>query len=74
MWHWGEWQCGAVPLTVLYPQSLVEHRRSIEPPDSKTPPTLLRFSVGLEDVNDLLADIDHALASIEVDCSAASKL
>eukprot|EP00041_Stephanoeca_diplocostata_P017006 m.337977 g.337977 ORF g.337977 m.337977 type:complete len:146 (-) comp20557_c0_seq21:1810-2247(-) len=55
-------------------ESLVEHRRSIEPPDSKTPAALLRFSVGLEDLNDLLADIDHALAHIDVDSSATSKL
>lgn len=34
-------------------ESLVEHRKSIEGPDSKTPGNLLRFSIGLEDVEDL---------------------
>ena len=40
---------------------LVEHRASIEPPDTLTPRNLLRISVGLEDVGDLLADLDQAL-------------
>lgn len=34
-------------------ESLVEHRKSIEGPQSKTPGNLLRFSIGLEDVEDL---------------------
>jgi cystathionine gamma-synthase len=43
-------------------ETLVEHRRSIEPPDRATsPPGLLRFSVGLEDVNDLIHDLKNAL-------------
>lgn len=37
-------------------ESLVEHRKSIEGPDSKTPGNLLRFSIGLEDVEDLWRD------------------
>ena len=43
-------------------ESLVEHRRSAEPPTSKTPPTLLRVSVGLEHPQDLLDDLAQALA------------
>ena len=43
-------------------ESLVEHRRSIEPEDSTTPENLLRVSVGLEAVGDLLRDLDKALA------------
>ena len=42
-------------------ESLVEHRRSIEPEDSPTPPGLLRLSVGLEHPDDLIADLEQAL-------------
>ena len=42
-------------------ESLIEHRASIEGPQSKTPDNLLRFSVGLENVDDLQADLDNAL-------------
>lgn len=43
------------------PHSLIEHRRSIEGPESKTPQNLLRMSVGLEHPDDLLDDLDQAL-------------
>jgi cystathionine gamma-synthase len=42
-------------------ESLVEHRSSVEGPQSPTPPDLLRLSVGLEDVDDLVHDLDQAL-------------
>ena len=42
-------------------ESLLEHRASVEGPDSPCPPDLLRLSVGLEDVDDLIADLDQAL-------------
>jgi cystathionine gamma-synthase len=42
-------------------ESLIEHRASIEGPSSPCPPDLLRLSVGLEDVDDLYADLDRAL-------------
>jgi len=42
-------------------ESLVEHRASVEGPQSATPPDLLRMSVGLEDVEDLVQDIERAL-------------
>jgi cystathionine gamma-synthase len=42
-------------------ESLVEHRKSIEGPESPTPDNLLRLSVGLEDSNDLLDDLRTAL-------------
>jgi cystathionine gamma-synthase len=45
-------------------ESLVEHRRSIEGPQSTTPGNLLRFSIGLEHVDDLWADLDKALNTI----------
>ncbi|MDW8123732.1 MAG: aminotransferase class I/II-fold pyridoxal phosphate-dependent enzyme [Geminicoccaceae bacterium] len=43
-------------------ESLIEHRASIEGPDSPAPPGLLRLSVGLEDPDDLLADLERSLA------------
>ena len=43
-------------------ESLIEHRASIEVPPSPTPKTLLRVSVGLEHVEDLLEDLSQALA------------
>ncbi|MGQ0646274.1 MAG: trans-sulfuration enzyme family protein [Gemmatimonadaceae bacterium] len=43
-------------------ESLVEHRKSIEGPDSTTPDNLLRISVGLEDVQDLIEDLEQGLA------------
>lgn len=42
-------------------ESLIEHRRPVEGPDSVTPPGLLRLSVGLEHPDDLRADLAHAL-------------
>ena len=42
-------------------ESLIEHRASIEGPHSVTPQNLLRVSVGLEHVDDLIADLDQAL-------------
>ena len=44
-------------------ESLIEHRASVEGPGSPCPPDLLRLSVGLEDADDLLADLDQALRS-----------
>jgi cystathionine gamma-synthase len=44
-------------------ESLIEHRASVEPPDSPVPEDLLRISVGLEDVDDLWADLEQALAA-----------
>ena len=42
-------------------ESLWEHRRSIENDKSKTPENLIRLSVGLENVNDLIEDLEFAL-------------
>ncbi|MEX1011000.1 MAG: aminotransferase class I/II-fold pyridoxal phosphate-dependent enzyme [Balneolaceae bacterium] len=42
-------------------ESLWEHRILSETPESETPEHLIRFSVGLEHSEDLMADIDHAL-------------
>jgi cystathionine gamma-synthase len=42
-------------------ESLIEHRASVEGPDTPCPPDLLRLSVGLEDADDLIADLSQAL-------------
>lgn len=42
-------------------ESLIEHRASIEGPQSTTPDDLLRVSVGLEHPDDLVADLAQAL-------------
>jgi cystathionine gamma-synthase len=42
-------------------ESLMEHRASVEGPTSPIPKDLLRLSVGIEDRNDLLADLEQAL-------------
>jgi cystathionine gamma-synthase len=42
-------------------ESLIEHRRSSEGPSSPVPDDLLRLSAGLEDPQDLIADLDRAL-------------
>ena len=42
-------------------ESLIEHRASIEGPESLTPENLLRVSVGIEDAGDLIADLTQAL-------------
>ncbi len=44
-------------------ESLIEHRASIEGPDSPTPANLLRMSVGLEHPADLIADLEQALVT-----------
>lgn len=44
-------------------ESLVEHRRSIEGLDSKTPGNLLRLSIGLEHLDDLWEDLNVSLIS-----------
>ncbi|HLJ86443.1 MAG TPA: aminotransferase class I/II-fold pyridoxal phosphate-dependent enzyme [Candidatus Angelobacter sp.] len=41
--------------------SLIEHRASVEGPDTRTPDNLLRISVGLEHSDDLIEDLDQAL-------------
>jgi cystathionine gamma-synthase len=44
-------------------ESLIEHRHSVEGPDTPTPADLLRLSIGLEDVDDLWRDLDRALGA-----------
>ena len=42
-------------------ESLIEHRASVEGAGSPVPPDLLRLSVGIEDVQDLINDLEQAL-------------
>lgn len=42
-------------------ESLIEHRASVEGPTSTTPQNLIRISVGLEHIDDLIADLAQAL-------------
>jgi cystathionine gamma-synthase len=42
-------------------ESLIEHRASVEGPDTLCPDDLLRLSIGIEPVADLLADLQQAL-------------
>jgi cystathionine gamma-synthase len=44
-------------------ESLIEHRASVEGPQSPCPPDLLRLSVCLEDPDDLMSDLDQALSA-----------
>ncbi|MGH8500639.1 MAG: PLP-dependent transferase, partial [Methylococcales bacterium] len=42
-------------------ESLVEHRASVEGPNAVSPQNLLRISIGLENVEDLIEDLSQAL-------------
>jgi cystathionine gamma-synthase len=43
-------------------ESLIEHRASVEGPGTPAPPDLLRLSAGIEHADDLIADLEQALA------------
>ena len=43
-------------------ESLIEHRTSVEGPNSAAPANLLRVSVGIENAGELIADLEQALA------------
>ena len=43
-------------------ESLIEHRASVEGAGTPAPPDLLRLSAGIEHVDDLIADLEQALA------------
>lgn len=45
-------------------ESLVEHRLSVEGPESLVPPNLIRISIGIENVDDLIGDLEQALARL----------
>jgi len=43
-------------------ESMIEHRASVEGAGSPCPPDLLRLSAGIEDADDLIADLEQALS------------
>jgi cystathionine gamma-synthase len=45
-------------------ESLVEHRVPVEGPGTTVPDDLVRLSLGIEDADDLVADLEQALASV----------
>lgn len=45
-------------------ESLIEHRASVEGPNPRSPQNLLRISVGLEHIDDLIADLSCALTPL----------
>ena len=45
-------------------ETTIDHRYSVEPPGTPTPKNLLRLSVGIEHIDDLLEDLDQALNKI----------
>ncbi len=45
-------------------ESLAEHRKTVEGPSSPVPDSLVRLSIGIENVNDLIADIEQALQQV----------
>jgi cystathionine gamma-synthase len=45
-------------------ESLIEHRASVEGPDTPTPQNLLRLSIGIENAQDLIADLERALRPV----------
>jgi len=44
--------------------SLIEHRASVEGPETRSPINLLRLSIGLEHPDDLIEDLEQALAKL----------
>ena len=45
-------------------KSLIEHRATVEGPESPVPDNLLRISVGIEDTDDLIADLEQVLEDV----------
>ena len=46
-------------------ETLIEHRASMEGPNTRTPRNLVRLAVGIEPAAELIADLDQALASLD---------
>ena len=59
------WLKVIVPATSLGGvESLAEHRKTVEGPESPVPDNLVRLSIGIEHADDLIADIEQALAKV----------
>jgi len=52
-------------------ESQIEHRATVEGAHSPSPPDLLRLSVGLEDPDDLIGDLERALDAAQGDHAEA---
>ena len=52
-------------------ESLIEHRASIEGPGSRAPANLLRLSVGIEEPEDLIEDLERGLHQLRTVAAAA---
>jgi cystathionine gamma-synthase len=61
---WGACRLFKVATSLGGVESLIEHRASIEGADSPVPKDLLRVSVGIEDVQDLIADLENAVKAV----------
>jgi hypothetical protein len=61
---WSDQSTGAVIRRWAASKSLIEHRASVEGSDSPVPPDLLRLSVGIEDPDDLIADLEAAFRGL----------
>lgn len=48
-------------------ESLIEHRKTVSGPDFPVHPRLLRLSIGIEDADDLIYDLEQALARANSD-------
>jgi cystathionine gamma-synthase len=44
-------------------ESLIEHRRTVAGPDAGIPENLLRISIGIEHIDDLISDFEHAFTT-----------
>ena len=47
-------------------ESLVEHRAPVEGPGTTVPDDLIRLSLGIEDADDLVSDLEQALAGVAI--------
>ena len=45
-------------------ESLIEHRATVKGPESPVPDNLLRISFGIEDTDDLIADLEQVLEDV----------
>ena len=48
-------------------ESVIEHRAGMEKSDSSTPTDMLRLSIGLEHIDDLIGDLQHAINMVQQD-------
>ncbi|HXV24072.1 MAG TPA: aminotransferase class I/II-fold pyridoxal phosphate-dependent enzyme [Alphaproteobacteria bacterium] len=58
---WGACKLFKIATSLGGVESLIEHRASIEGADSPVPKDLIRLSVGIEDMEDLVSDLEQAL-------------